>query len=167
MLLLGQVHQPAFFMDTPLRQLIKKANAFVPMIHHNVAFQTIIDEICRHTILKYYRPDIELVLECDASKVVMGLTHMQDFSQEPRTFGIEFTDLRHLELLAFASKTLTSTKQHYTNIKREMLAVIFDHKKFKYYTLGHHILVLGDHKPLSSITNRDTGATHPIFSVCF
>ena len=70
-------------MPAPLRYLIKKASAFAPMPHHHVAFQAIINEICRHTILKYYRPDLDLMLECDAPKEAVGMTHMQDFSQEP------------------------------------------------------------------------------------
>ena len=96
---------------TPLMHLIKKVNAFALMPSHHVAFQAIINEICRHTTLKDYRPDLDTVLECDASKVAMGMTHMQDFNQEPCFFGIEFIDVTHLELLDFASKILTPTQQ--------------------------------------------------------
>ena len=65
----------------------------------------------------------------------MGMTLTQDFSQEPRSFGIEFIDVTCLELVAFASMTLTPTEQHYANTVREMLAVVFGLKKFEYYTI--------------------------------
>ena len=105
---------------TPLRQLKKKANAFALMSHHHIAFQTVINEICRHTVLKYYRPGFDLVLECDASNIAMGMTLMQDFSQEPGFFGIEFIDITCLKLLVVASKTLSPTEQHYANIGRDV-----------------------------------------------
>ena len=146
---------------TPLRQLIKKANAFAHMPHHHLALQAIIDEICSHTILQVLQPGLDLVLECDASKVALGMMLMQDFSQEPWAFGIEFIDVTCLEPLAFTSKTLTPTKQHYINIERGMLAVIFDLKKFEYYILDHLTLVLSDHKPLSSIISKDIGLAPP------
>ena len=86
---------------------------------------------------------------------------MQDFNQEPRSFGIKFIDVTHLKPLAFASKTLTPTKQHCANTKRDMLGVIFGFKKFKYYSLNHNTLILSDHKPLSSITSKDYRSASP------
>ena len=114
------------------------------------------DKIYRHIILKYYRSDLDLVLECDASKVAMNMTLMQDFSQGPRSFSIELIDVTCLEPLAFASKTQISTKQCYANIGKEMLAVIFKLEKFEYYTLDTKDL--SDHKLLSSITNKEIGS---------
>ena len=121
---LGRFTRQLASMTTPLRQLIKKSNAFAPMLHHHIAFKVIINEISMHTILNYYRPDLDLVLECDASIVAVSMTLIQDFSQEPGSFGIEFLDVTCLKPLALASKTLTPTTQYYANIKREILAVV-------------------------------------------
>ena len=77
------------------------------MSYHPIEFQASIKEVCRHTILKYYRPDLDLILESGASKVAMGMASMPDFSQEPGFFGIKFIDVTGLEPMAFASKTLT------------------------------------------------------------
>ena len=41
-------------LTTPLRQLVKKSNAYTPMPHHQVAFQAIIGDMCKETILRYY-----------------------------------------------------------------------------------------------------------------
>ena len=86
---------------------------------------------------------------------------MQDFSQEHRSLSIDFLDVTYLDLLAFASKILTPTKQCYANVEREMIAVIFGLEKFKYYTLGYHTLVLNDCKPLSSITSKGIMSAPP------
>ena len=88
----------------------------------------------------------------------MGITLLQDLCQEPGSFGIGFIDVTCLMPLVFASKTLTPTEQCYANIGREMLSVMFDLEKFEYYTLGHHTLVLSEHKLLSSITSKDIGS---------
>ena len=70
-------------LTAPLRQLIKKGNAYALMPHDQVAFQVIINDICKETILRYYRPDLDLVLECHASKIAMGMNLLQDLRQDP------------------------------------------------------------------------------------
>ena len=77
------------------------------------------DDICRHIILRYYRPDLDLVLECDASKVAMGMLLMQNFSQKSGSFGTELIDARFLKLLVFVSKIPIPTKQYYASNERE------------------------------------------------
>ena len=126
------------------------------MSHYHVAFQAIINEICRYTVLMYYRLDLDLVLECDASRVSMGMTLVQ-----PGSFGIKFIDVTCLKPLTFASKTLNPTEQCYANSQREMLAVVFGLKKFEYYTLDCQTLVLCDYKPLSYISSKDIRSVPP------
>lgn len=40
----------------------------------------------------------------------------------------------------FASKLLTATESRYSNIEREMLAVLFGLEKFHYYAYGRHVV---------------------------
>ena len=49
------------------------------------------------------------------------------------------------------SKLLTETESRYSNIKREMLAVVHGLEKFHYYVYGRGITVERDHKPLEAI----------------
>ena len=63
---LGMANYPGRFtprlalLTAPLRKLIKKGNAYVPLPHHQVAFQSTIEDICKESMLRYYRPDLDL-----------------------------------------------------------------------------------------------------------
>ena len=57
----------------------------------------IINDICKKTMLRYYRPDLHLVLECDASKIAVGISLLQDFMQDPLYLGIENLNITMLE----------------------------------------------------------------------
>ena len=151
---LGKFTQRLASLSTLFRQLMK-GNAYTLMPHLQLAVQVIIDDICKETILRYYKPDLDLVLECNAFKIAMGMSLLQDFMQDPLNIGTENFNITMLEPLAFSSKTLTLTEQHYANIKREMLAFIYSLEKFQYCMLGRHSLVLSDHKPLVLNMRKD------------
>jgi len=50
-----------------------------------------------------------------------------------------------------ASKLLSETESRYSNIEREMLAVLFGLEIFHYYAYGRPVVVESDHKPLEAI----------------
>ena len=50
--------------------------------------------------------------------------------------------------IAYGSKT------RYTNIERELLGVVGGLEKFHYFTFGHPVTVLTNHKPLISISRK-------------
>ena len=75
-------------LTTALGQFIQKGSAYASMPLHQVAFQAIIDDICKETIVRYYRPHLDLVLECDASKIAVGMSLLQDFMQDPLNVGM-------------------------------------------------------------------------------
>ena len=50
--------------------------------------------------------------------------------------------------VAFASKTLTPTVQHYANNERELLTCVFGAERFWTYVFSRHFTIESDHKSL-------------------
>ena len=63
--------------------------------------------------------------------------------------------------MEFASKLLTETEGRYSNIEREMLAVLFGLEKFHYYAYGRPVVVESDHKPLEAIFKKHLSSAPP------
>ena len=88
-------------------------------------------------VLAYYDPAKTLTIQCDASSYALGGVLLQD--GQP---------------LAYTSRALTSTEVNYTQIEKEMLAVVHCCKKFHYCIFGHQTRVKSDHKPLQAIFSK-------------
>ena len=56
--------------------------------------------------------------------------------------------------ISCASRLLTSTETRYSQLEREMLAIVFGLVKFRQFVLGRHVTVFTDHKPLVSIIKK-------------
>ena len=56
--------------------------------------------------------------------------------------------------ISYASKTLSSTESNYSNIKCELLGVLFAITHFKHFTYGHTVYVITGHKPLLSLFKK-------------
>ena len=52
------------------------------------------------------------------------------------------------------SRALTETEQRYSNIERELLAIVFALERLNHYTFGRTITVQSDHQPLQSIWKK-------------
>ena len=74
----------------------------------------------------------ELILQCDTCSVGVGAD------------GV-------LQPLAYASRILNSAEQNYSQIERELLAVVFGVTKYHQYLLGRHFKLPTDHKPLITL----------------
>ena len=88
-------------------------------------------------LLRYYDPEEELTVQCDASDKGLGAALLQN--GQP---------------LAFASRALTDTETRYAPIEKEMLAVVFALNKFNQYAYGRPVTVNSDHKPLEAIAKK-------------
>ena len=128
-----------------LRSLLKKSNEFIWQDEHSRDFECIVNALCENpNLLRYYRPELDLFLETDASGMAIGMALLQS----------ETNDRSSLYPIAYGSKTLTDAETHYVNIERELLGMVGGLKKFHYSPFGCPVQILTDHKPLISISKK-------------
>ena len=56
--------------------------------------------------------------------------------------------------VAFASRAMTPAEQHYSQIEKEALAILFGCKKFEHYIYLKKVNIQSDHKPLEVIFKK-------------
>ena len=122
----------------PLRDLTMKDARFLWSPQHEKAFKEVKKLVISHPVLKFYDPDDEVTLQCDASENGLGATLLQQ--GQP---------------VAFASRTLSRTEKNYAQIEKECLAIAFGCERFKQYlSWKDKVIVESDHKPLQSIFKK-------------
>ena len=57
-------------------------------------------------------------------------------------------------MIAYASRSLTSSERNCNVIQRECLAIIFAHKQFCHYLLGRSFQIHTDHEPLQWLSTQ-------------
>ncbi|XP_050515486.1 uncharacterized protein K02A2.6-like [Diabrotica virgifera virgifera] len=127
----------------PLNNLLKKNVNFKWSNTCQTAFDKAKKLICSRNVLCHYDPNLPLVLATDASPYGVGavLSHIfPDGTERP---------------LQFASQTLTTTQQRYSQIDKEAYSIIFGVKKFYNYLCARKFTLLTDHKPLVQIFAPD------------
>ena len=124
--------------------LTKKTSEFVWCPEHQSAVDRIKAAIAAPTSLQYFDSTQPVTIQVDASQRGLGAVLLQ--ANGP---------------VEFASKLLTATESHYSNIEREMLAVLFGLEKFHYYAYGRHVVVESDHKPLEAIFKKHLSSAPP------
>ena len=63
--------------------------------------------------------------------------------------------------IAYASKSLTQPEVNYAQIHKELYAIIFECKRFRYYIYGRGVRVETDHKPLILFNKNPLHVTPP------
>ncbi|XP_055910453.1 uncharacterized protein K02A2.6-like [Eupeodes corollae] len=123
-----------------LYELTKKEVAFEWSSKCEEAFIRSKTLILQNNILAHYDPSKEIVLHCDASPYGVGgiLSHIINGIERP---------------VLFASSTLSSSEQNYSQLHKEALAIIFTVKKFHKYIYGRTFTIYSDHQPLREIFN--------------
>lgn len=125
-----------------LRQLLSKTNEWIWTEKHETEFKTLKDLLCSAPVLCYYDPAKEIYMSVDASKDALGAVICHD--KHP---------------IAYASASLNSCQQNYSQIEKELLAILFGCNKFHQYIYGKQINVETDHKPLITLFKR------PLFDI--
>jgi len=100
-----------------LRELLKEKSPWCWEECHSAAYMALKDEISDKSVLQYFDTGKSVTLEVDASLRGLGAAIVQDGKP-----------------VMFASKALTDTQSRYSNIEREMLAIVFGCERF------HHLL---------------------------
>ena len=122
----------------PIRKLIQKDVIFEWTPAHDAALTAIKDKISRAPTLAYFNATENITIQCDASMKGLGAVLMQNGKP-----------------VHFASKSLTSAETNYSNIERELLAVVWATKYFKTYVYGRQFTINTDHQPLESIQKKE------------
>ncbi|KAK2706727.1 hypothetical protein QYM36_014683 [Artemia franciscana] len=130
----------------PLGTLLKEPRtdgSFQWTSEHDKAFANVKNSICEN--LKYFNPTSEdVVLKVDASQHGLGATLTCDGG-----------------ICAFASRSLSSAEQKYSQIEKEALAIAIACKHFHQCVYGQPVKVLSNHKPLESILSRGISVAPP------
>ena len=125
-------------LTAPLQELLKKDADFIWNASYEIAFEWIKEAVISDTTLRYFDPSLPMTIQVDASQVGLGAALLQNGKP-----------------IAFASKALTETECQYSNIEREMLAIVFRAEQFHTYIYGWSFMIKSDHKPLESISRKN------------
>ena len=116
----------------------------------------------KDVVLKYFDLNLPIYIETDASIKSIGVVMLQPDNSVENT---SCTDVpNNLRPVFYASKTLTATESNYSNIKREMLGVVFSMMHFKHFMYGRPIHIITDHKPLITLFAKNLATISPRLS---
>ena len=138
----------------PLRQLTKEQVPFEWSEDYSHIFSHLKSLVSKEVCLKFYDTEGPVSLMVDASTKGIGAALLQPDRVSDNQYGEDFKPV------AFASKALTSAEKNYSNLEREMLAVVWGIKRFHTYLYGRQFTVITDHRPLEMICRKPV-ATAP------
>ena len=128
----------------PLRMLCKQEVPYQWQAEQNKAFEEIKSAITQAPVLAYFKPELPIVIQSDASNSGIGSVLLQ--AGQP---------------VLFNSRSLTETEKNYSPIEKELLGLVEALKKLHKYTAGYEIEIQTDHKPLVSIWKKSVSNTSP------
>ncbi|KAK2725150.1 hypothetical protein QYM36_001561 [Artemia franciscana] len=124
-------------------QTLSKQHKFVWEEVHDNAFDTIKKSIC--STISPFNPSVgNLELQVDASKSGLGAVLIQNEN-----------------IISFSSRSLNTTEQKYSQIEKELYAIVFGIRHFHQYLYGHSFVVVTDHKPLATLINQPMQKSSP------
>lgn len=113
-----------------------------------MAFELSKKKLVNHRILIPYDPNKPLVVSSDASPYGLGCV-LSQIIEESHNSRVKLVE----KPVMFASCSLNSAQQKYSQIEREGLGVIFAFQKFYKYIWGRKFKLIIDNAPLKSIFN--------------
>lgn len=128
----------------PLYNLLKKNVTFNWSEECTMAYKKIKDIVSSAPILEHYDPGLPVKLTVDSSYYGVGATiaHVIDNQEKP---------------ISFASLTLSSSQQKYSQVEKEALAIVFGVKKFYQYLYGRKFTIKTDAKCLVTLFGNKKG----------
>ena len=124
----------------PLQDLLSSRNQWTWGPSQEQAFHATKEALVSSQVLAQYDPLLPTIVLADASSYGLGAVLTQKQSNTPAYRPV-----------AYISRTLTPTEQHYTQIAKEALAVTWACERFQSYLLGIKFHIHTDHKPLVPI----------------
>lgn len=120
-----------------LRTSLKKSVPWCWTPNHQAEFEKLKKLISSAPVLTYFDPNKPITLSVDSSCNAMGAVLLH--GNNP---------------IAYASKSLSDCQIRYSQIEKELLAIVYGCVKFDSYIYGQSITVHTDHKPLISIFKK-------------
>lgn len=122
----------------PLRCLLRKNKRWLWTSQCEAAFLKLKSVMCSDKVLTPFDPQLPVVLATDASPygIAAVLSHTIDNIEHP---------------IAYASRSLTSSEQNYSQLDREALGLVFGVTHFYNYLYGKHFTLITDNQPLTRI----------------
>ena len=108
---------------------------------NRTAFELAKKQLASPPLLAHYDPEKPLVLSCNASPYRLGaiLLHHVEGVEQP---------------IVFASRTLAPAERNYSQLDKEVLAIIFGIKSIHDYVVGRKFTIVSDHKPLQYLSTK-------------
>ena len=128
----------------PVRTLLKSESPWIWDPDHQKCYDELKELITADTLLSYYDKTKPISLEVDASQKGLGVALVQEGKP-----------------VAFGSKTLTDCQSRYSNIEREMLAIVHGIQRYHTYLYATTFTVITDHKPLVTICAKPLHSAPP------
>ena len=129
----------------PLLKLVRQGTKWCWKTEQQVAFEKSQELLQSADLLVHFQPDLELILESDASDYGVGAVpshRMGDGTERPT---------------GYASRSLNTAERGYSTIEKEALAIVFGVKKFNQFLYGRKFIIQTDHKPLEGLFNNKKG----------
>ena len=124
-------------LSEPLRRLCKSGVEWAWESEQQNAFEAIKQIIMTLPVLAYFDKTKKHTVQCDAAKKGLGAVLLQE--SKP---------------VMYVSRALTETEQRYSNIERELLAIVFALERLNHNSFGRTITVQSDHQPLQGIWKK-------------
>lgn len=121
-----------------LRTLIRDDVKWSWGVQHDRELDELKRAVTTDPVLRVFDPKQEITIQTDSSKDGVGSVLLQN--NQP---------------VAYASRTLSKAEKNWSQIEKELLAVVFACEKFKFYIYGQLVNVESDHKPLEDIMKKD------------
>ena len=128
----------------PIRELSKDKVPFNWVLEHQQAFTQMRKEISSVSVLAYYNPKMQTMLQTDASISGLGACLLQE--DKP---------------VYFASKSLTDAQKGYVAIDLESLAVAWVMEKFHHVLYANNFILGTDQKLLEAILSKSLKQATP------
>ena len=124
----------------PLTKLTEKDQGFRWGEEQEAAWATLKQKLLTSPVLAYPDPQVEFILDTDASAYGIGavLSQVQDGQER---------------VIAYGSRSLTKEERRYCVTRKELLAIVYFLKYFRHYLYGRKFTVRTDHGALRWLTN--------------
>ena len=124
----------------PLHRLTEKGQPFVWSEACDTAFIELKERLQEAPILAYPIPDLDYILDTDASNEGIGAVLSQVIDGEER-------------VICYASRVLNKAEKNYCTTRKELLAVVVFLKQFRQYLYGQRTTIRTDHGALRWLMN--------------